>query len=186
MVLVFVGPSGSGKSYISRFCGKEFGLDEIVSYTTRPKRAGDKEGLDYFFVSPVKFQQLLGENYFAEYVTYGGNYYGIAHHSINVKKGYVVVDPKGLKQLEGIYGADKLYVIYIETPLRVRLSRAETPKRKKEILSRVLEDRDIFTHEFKNKADYIFANSQDGSVFNLISHLKATVPCFSDVNASQT
>ena len=77
LLLVLSSPSGAGKSTLSRrLLATETGIAMSVSATTRPPRAGEIDGQDYRFVSPARFDALIGEEAFLEYATVFGNRYG--------------------------------------------------------------------------------------------------------------
>lgn len=76
-VIVISAPSGAGKSTIIRRLKEE--LDNIVfsvSYTTRPKRQGEINGVDYYFVSEDVFKRMVERGEFLEYAKVYGHYYG--------------------------------------------------------------------------------------------------------------
>ena len=78
LLIVFSGPSGVGKGSVrKRFFEKmSNNLYFSVSMTTRQKREGERDGVDYFFVSKDKFLKEIDNNNFLEYNEYVGNYYG--------------------------------------------------------------------------------------------------------------
>ena len=78
LLIVFSGPSGVGKGSVrKRFFEKmSNNLYFSVSMTTRQKREGERDGVDYFFVSKDKFLREIDNNNFLEYNEYVGNYYG--------------------------------------------------------------------------------------------------------------
>lgn len=78
LLVVLSGPSGSGKdtvlkSVLEKMDGSAF---LSVSMTTRSMRPGEKEGIDYFFVSREQFQKNIEDDLMLEYAKYGSNYYG--------------------------------------------------------------------------------------------------------------
>jgi guanylate kinase len=80
-ILVIVSsPSGAGKTTLTHRLLAEFGaqLEFSVSYTTRPRRAGEVDGKDYHFVSPEVFEQMIEHRAFAEHAFVHGNRYGTA------------------------------------------------------------------------------------------------------------
>ena len=77
ILLVISGFSGSGKGTLVKRLIKKY--DEYalsVSMTTRKPRAGEVDGVDYFFVSHEKFEQTIAENGLIEFAQYCDNYYG--------------------------------------------------------------------------------------------------------------
>jgi guanylate kinase len=76
-VFVITGPSGVGKGTLIR--GLRERLPELelsVSATTRPPRPGERDGVDYHFLSGERFDELLAANQFVEHADYAGRRYG--------------------------------------------------------------------------------------------------------------
>lgn len=78
-IFVISAPSGTGKTtLIERLRASVRGLAFSVSYTTRAPRAGEKNGREYFFISPAEFKRRLAKGDFAEWAQVHGHYYGTA------------------------------------------------------------------------------------------------------------
>ena len=92
LMFILSSPSGAGKTTIShKLLGADDDIRLSVSATTRPKRPGEVDGIDYHFVSDEKFDRMVEEDDFYEWAEVFGNKYG-------TPKGYI---RKGLKQGEG-------------------------------------------------------------------------------------
>ena len=77
LMLVLSSPSGAGKTTIARkILSCDDNLRMSVSATTRPKRPGEVEGLDYFFVKEEKFRLMANRRELLEHATVFGNLYG--------------------------------------------------------------------------------------------------------------
>jgi guanylate kinase len=75
--VVVSGPSGVGKdTLIIRLLELDPNIRYSVSYTTRKPRPGEVEGINYFFVSRKKFEDLIAQGFFLEHAVYNGNHYG--------------------------------------------------------------------------------------------------------------
>ena len=70
------GPSGVGKSTINREAMRRTNAAFSVSVTTRLPRAGEIDGVDYFFVDRETFKQRIEQDAFLEWADVFGNYYG--------------------------------------------------------------------------------------------------------------
>jgi len=76
-ILVLSGPSGAGKSTIINEASTEIGEYYFsISTTTREKRVGELDGVDYFFVDRKTFEEDIKAGNFLEYAKVHGNYYG--------------------------------------------------------------------------------------------------------------
>ncbi len=76
-ILVLSGPSGAGKSTIINAASEEIGDYYFsISTTTRNPRVGEKNGVDYFFVTKEDFEEDIKAGNFLEYAEVHGNYYG--------------------------------------------------------------------------------------------------------------
>jgi guanylate kinase len=75
-LFVVAAPSGGGKTSLTRaLLEREPGILLSVSYTTRPPRPGEKDGIDYHFVTPKRFQELKDAGEFLEHAHVHGNWY---------------------------------------------------------------------------------------------------------------
>jgi guanylate kinase len=76
-VFVITGPSGVGKGTLIRgLLERRPGLQLSVSATTRAPRPGERDGVDYHFMTPEEFDAHVVAGDFVEYATYSGNRYG--------------------------------------------------------------------------------------------------------------
>lgn len=122
MITVLIGKSASGKDTIFKELLKH-SFEPIVTFTTRPKREGETDGVEYNFVSEKDFKDLdLLEK--REYNTAKGIwYYGMP--KVDVDKNYaVILDINGANKLIDYYGKDKILPAYLACPLSVREKRA--------------------------------------------------------------
>lgn len=77
ILFILSGPSGVGKGTVrARLFERETHLKYSVSATTRHKRPGEEEGIDYFYLSKEKFEMMIEQNELLEHAQYVGNYYG--------------------------------------------------------------------------------------------------------------
>ncbi len=82
-VFVISAPSGSGKTTICRELLRRVGGIELsVSYTTRPRKAGESDGTDYHFVDDATFDKMISLKEFLEYASVFGKRYGTSRRSV--------------------------------------------------------------------------------------------------------
>ena len=85
LLIVLSGPSGVGKdAVLARMKKLERPFHYVITTTTRPKRAAEKNGVDYYFLSGKEFQQMIDENQFLEWANVYDNYYGVPKNEITV------------------------------------------------------------------------------------------------------
>ena len=76
-LIVISAPSGAGKTSLVHAMVERFdNLVASVSHTTRPKRSGEVDGEDYFFVTPEQFDEMQKADAFLEFAEVFGNFYG--------------------------------------------------------------------------------------------------------------
>jgi len=108
LLLVLSGPSGVGKdAALDMMKAAHLPFHFVVTATTRQKRPGERDGLDYHFLSEDGFRQQIGSNQFLEWAKVYGNYYGVPAADISnaLKRGQdviVKVDVQGAATIKRI------------------------------------------------------------------------------------
>lgn len=132
-IVCLMGKSSSGKDTIYKKLREQdkVVLQPIVPYTTRPIRAGEKEGVEYHFTDEAGFQKLLGTGSVIEsrvYHTCLGmwRYFTIADEAINLTdSSYMMIGTlEAYAQMCQFYGSDNVLPVMIELDDGVRLQRA--------------------------------------------------------------
>lgn len=133
MIDIIIGKSASGKdTFLKKLvaCGER----PVVSYTTRPMREGEQDGVDYYFVTPEGLHDLVSCNRLAEVRSYNtlvqGKpdiwYYASPLLTDIEDVGYVVVlDIQGAKEWLRIYGSRSITIWYMMADDEVREERAK-------------------------------------------------------------
>lgn len=123
-LLIFSAPSGSGKSTIVNFLMQEhpeLNMHFSISCTTRAPRGTEKNGVEYFFLTPEEFKAKIAEGAFVEYEeVYTDRFYGTlksqVENQINNGENVVFdVDVKGGCNLKEIFGSEALSV-FVQPP----------------------------------------------------------------------
>lgn len=164
-LIIFSAPSGTGKSTIVRYLlEKDLKLQFSISATSRLPRGEEKDGIEYYFLTPDEFRARIKKEHFIEYEeVYEDNFYGTLKSEVDriLAMGHNVVfdvDCVGGLAIKKIYG-DRALAIFIMPPsveeLRNRLEKrgTDTPE--------VIQNRlDKATHEMS------FAAQFDATVMN--------------------
>ncbi len=126
-LVVMAGPSGAGKStLLKRLLAGHGRFAFAVSCTTRPPRAGEQEGREYYFIGPEEFEQRVQAGEFAEWEAFFAHRYGTLKAEIERLRqaGRHVVfdlDVKGALNLKGQYPEARL--VFVAPPSQEELER---------------------------------------------------------------
>ncbi len=139
-LIILTAPSGSGKTSITRFLINKYPqLSFSISATSRSPRAGEKNGVDYYFMSVEEFRKKIDEKGFIEWeIVYEGKYYGTLKSELERiwnegKVPMLDIDVQGAVHVQQKFAGDCLS-IFVEPPsveeLKRRLSSrgSETPE----------------------------------------------------------
>ena len=173
-LIVISAPSGTGKTtLVKRLLEKESNMIASVSFTTRPLRENEIEGVDYFFVDKSEFKRMVAMEEFLEHATVFGNYYGTQKEIVsnNLKKGLNVIleiDWQGAQQIREKM-SDCVMIFLIPPSKNVLLSRLKNrgTDSKKEIENRF--NQAVLDLNESSKFDHVLVNDLiDEAVDNIV------------------
>lgn len=124
-IFLVCGMSGAGKDSLVKTACDELGLTQVKSYTTRPRRKGEKD--THIFIDEKDFDTCMTEGKGIVAFTKIGKYIYFATQQQLHDADFYVIDPNGIKTMKNIIGnySDFHFVtIYINTPRNVREQRA--------------------------------------------------------------
>lgn len=117
--ILIVGKSASGKDYLIDYL-KERGLRRSISYTTRPIREGEKDGITYNYVTNESFREMIDNSELIEYHNFNNWYYGNTIEDFNNNDIFI----------KTVFGLDKIkeyreecFIIYIDIDSDTRRTR---------------------------------------------------------------
>ena len=160
-IFYLMGKSSSGKDTIYKELIQKFPkMKRIVLYTTRPRREGERDGVEYFFTDEEKLQQFRNQGQLIEersyHTQYGvWSYFTADDGQINLgHEDYLVIGTlESYRAMKEYFGAESLVPLYIEVEDGLRLTRAlEREKRQSqprydELCRRFLADSKDFSEE---------------------------------------
>ena len=161
-IFCLMGKSSSGKDTIYKRLmeDEELGLNRMVPYTTRPIREGEKEGVEYHFVSEEELRLLEEAGRVVElraYDTVHGvwKYFTVCEENMDLSKSsYAVIGTlESWRAMCGYFGREKMVPVYIEVEDGLRLERALMRERSQahpgytELCRRFLADTEDFSEE---------------------------------------
>lgn len=161
-IYCIMGKSSSGKDTIYKMLMEEpeLSLKTIVPYTTRPMRAGETEGVEYYFCDEERLRELEEAGRVIElraYDTVHGvwKYFTVDDHQMQEKEqDYLLIGTlESYRKLRDYFGKDRVIPIYIEVEDGIRLQRAldrersQKEPRYEELCRRFLADAADFSEE---------------------------------------
>lgn len=165
MLFILSSPSGCGKTTLCRALLEKFkDLEESISVTTRNMRQGEKNGIDYYFVTKDDYQNMLNNGEFLENAEFCGNLYGTLKSEVtrisNANKNAVLFDIewKGASQIKNNKNFD-IVTVFILPPSIKHL--------KNRLLSRNSDSIEIINQRLNTaKNDISHANEYDYIIIN--------------------
>jgi len=179
LFIVLSGPSGVGKdAVLGRLKATETQMRFVVTVTTRPRRAAERDGIDYLFVTLKEFERLKNSNELMEYARVYGNWYGSPVQPVReaLQEGrdcIVKVDVQGAASIKKII--PKAVFIFLMPPSleelgkRLRLRYTESPSQLEIRLKTA-------AHEIKQVRhfDYVVMNNH-GGIDSAVADIKAII-----------
>lgn len=176
MLTIIMGKTCSGKNAVVKELVNR-GWSQIITYTSRPKRRGEKNGREYFYISEEDFASKINSGYFAEWKSYDVNgktwYYGspseeIIEASLDDKNHVIILTPQGVEDTLSFlskYISDyQINIIYLYANRSTILNRLQKRKDKNDSIERRMRTDDI---DFKNAtslANKIIYNNDSDSI----------------------
>ena len=156
IMVILSSPSGVGKTTLTKKIQQKYQSFKIsVSHTTRSPRSNEVDGVDYFFVSHSKFENLIKKNEFYEYAKIFEHYYGTLKSNVDemILKNDIIfdIDWQGTKQLSKYKDLNliKIYLITNKDELKRRLV-----KRNQNTFEEIEKRFDSFDENIKHWKDY--------------------------------
>ena len=179
-LFVVCAPSGAGKTtLVDALLARESNIRLSPSYTTRAPREGEKDGVDYFFISRPQFERMIQDGEFLEHANVYGNYYGTSRKWIESELSgdhdvLLEIDWQGAQQVRKLF--PHMVGIFILPPslaeLRNRL-KSRGKDSPEAIEKRMASARDEISHVLE--FEYIIVNERfDSALEDLISIVHAT------------
>ena len=176
-LFIISAPSGCGKTTLcKKLLGDKLGLVDSISMTTRPPRPGEKDGVDYHFVSKRYFRKLASDRGFLEYEKNFGNFYGTPKKLITqtLKKGRHIllsIDVKGAMKVRRGYPGKSVLIFILPPSLAVLKKRLEgrmtdAPETMSKRLGLAKKEM-----AYKKRYDYRIVNDRLGSAYRKLKKI---------------
>ena len=129
-MIILIGDSASGKSTVEKVLNEKYGMKKVISYTTRPPKDNEVNGIDYNFISMNDFLEMDDEQVFVEIGAYRGNFYGSTKVQYD-ENTVATLTPHGLRKLRKKLNMP-FFSVYIKVPRKDRLIKMLTRKPNKD------------------------------------------------------
>ncbi|MEY4050740.1 MAG: hypothetical protein RL262_1574 [Bacteroidota bacterium] len=166
-VIILTAPSGAGKTSIASYLLNQMPqLSFSVSATTRAPRGNEKDGVEYHFISPTKFEGHINQNDFLEYeMVYEGVYYGTLKSELtriwNLGKIPVLdIDVKGAIKIQKQLAENCLSIFIMPPSIEVLKQRLENRKTETAENIQMRLDKAAFEISFSNQFNAIIKNNE--------------------------
>ncbi len=157
-MIILCGASASGKTVTALELQRKYGLKKAITTTTREKRVGETDGVEYFFISKDEFQKRLSENKFVESSIYNNNYYGCGLDQVSDDK-VVVLDPNGLHSFKKLKNKNIVTFLLIADEKTRRDRMVSRGDKEENIKTRLTNDVIDFSMEKIGQVDFIIKTS---------------------------
>jgi len=158
--IILVGPAASGKDHARKDL-INLGLTQSISYTTRPIREGEQDGVDYHYIDDTEFNNMVSRSEFYENQEFNGWSYGTTKKEMNNSQLFIMT-PAGLADLVKT-DRDKSIVIFFNIDQTIRENRLADRGDVDNISRRIAAD----TEDFKSYVDWDIMIKD--SEFNIVS-----------------
>lgn len=175
-IIVLIGKTASGKDAIVNKLISSHGFRRIVTYTSRPKRKGEKDGIDYNFISEDEFKQKIENNFFLEWKTYNTEF-GVWHYGTALEdlentedNSIIILTPNGFKDIKDKLrnNITSIYIYANNSTIKKRLiARGDD---KNEAQRRLEHDNEDFKG-IENEVDRIVYNNDGTSIDDVINKI---------------
>ncbi len=148
--IILVGKAASGKDYFKKFLIQK-GYIPSISHTTRPKRVGEIDGEDYFFISKTKFLDMVKSNMFYENKFFNGWHYGTSIEMFNTADVFIFT-PSGVESLPRQELKNSLIVFFdIDPDIRIdRMNeRSDADRTERRLMSDAIDFMDFNEYDLK-------------------------------------
>lgn len=180
-IIVLLGASATGKDTVAKHISEKYNMPMAISYTTRPMRSNETQGVEYYFISDDEMHEKFKNGEVIEHTSYYIQSEDVSYTYANVveefeKGDYVltILNPHGLYQFNKSQYKDNLVSIMLNCDDRVRLVRSlnrDENVNVNEVLDRFRRDELDFI-ERRPKTDYeIDTNKPLEEVFNNIDRV---------------
>jgi guanylate kinase len=179
LLIILSGPSGVGKdAIVGRMTETTCSLERITTVTTRSRRAAERNNIDYRFVTPERFQNMLENKELLEWAKVYGNWYGVPKDDIrNIldsgRDAIIKVDVQGAASLKKI--VPQAVFIFITAPSIEELA-SRLRERKTESAADLAIRLKVASEEMKqlNLFDYVVVN-HPGALDEAIANVSAII-----------
>ena len=177
MLVILSAPSGCGKDTVyNELCKIRNDIVKSVSATTRPKREGEVEGVNYYYITNKEFEDLIENSGLIEYTSYNNFYYGTPVSNVTnaINDGkicFLIIEVEGAQNIMKLFPDDSVSIFLLPPSFEVLEERLRgRDSDDEEIIQgrlKIAEDE----LSYKDKYDYNVVNDELDACVNEINEI---------------
>ena len=157
-MIILCGASASGKTVTALELQRKYGLTKAITTTTREKRIGETNGVEYFFITKEEFKKRIEQNKFVEFSIYNDNYYGCGIDQVADDK-VVVLDPNGLHSFKKLKNKNIVTFLLVADEATRRERMTSRGDKVENIAQRIKNDVIDFAEEKIGQVDFVITTN---------------------------
>lgn len=177
MLVILSAPSGCGKDTVyNELCKIRNDIVKSVSATTRPKREGEVEGVNYYYITNKEFEDLIENSGLIEYTSYNNFYYGTPVSNVTnaINDGkicFLIIEVEGAQNIMKLFPDDSVSIFLLPPSFEVleKRLRGRDSDDEEIIQSRLKIAEDELS--YKDKYDYNVVNDELDTCVNEINEI---------------
>lgn len=175
-MLCIIGKTSSGKTSIVDKLISLHGYRQVVTYTSRPMRKGEKQDITYHYITEEEFKQKIQEGFFAEWKTYitefGVWYYGTALEDLEKAddKSVIILTPDGYRDVISKTSKKPTSVYIYANNATIKKRLIERGDDKDEAKRRLLHDNSDF-RGLETEVDRIVYNNDGNNIDDVVEKI---------------
>ncbi len=183
-LFIISGPSGAGEDSVIKKLDKIFGVNVVITTTTRSPRDGESEGNPYYFISSEEFEIGINKGNYLEWAQhYNGQYYGVTKTELTRVQnaggiGIWKIDYKGVEKAKKLF--PEIIAIFLMTPDLATLERRI--RGRSNASEQYVQERMAYTKEWLKHIDlydYTVINS-DGALNTAVNEIATIIRSHND------
>ena len=159
-MIILTGASASGKTSIAKCLIEKYKFQKLITCTTREKRVGEIDDVDYHFLTTEEFRKRMENGNFVETTFYNNHYYGTDKKDIANNK-VVILDINGANKFYDQLGDEAIFFFIYASAEKIKERMIQRGDDLKDIKKRLSLDKTYFDYRLMKHIDYMINTDVD-------------------------